>query len=217
MLQLLIGHLLAALVAPACFARWGRRFFLLFALVPTSAAVWAAAQTPAIWRGEVIEVSITWVAALDLHLDFRLDALAWLMVLLVGGIGGLVLAYCAAYFAPSAQGLGRFAAVFLGFAGSMLGLVTADNTVLLYVFWELTSVCSFLLIGHYYDRHTSRGAAGQAFIVTTLGGLAMLAGIIALGEMPDGSYLLSELVASPPTGGLVATAVVLVLVGALSK
>ncbi|HLS49152.1 MAG TPA: Na+/H+ antiporter subunit A [Actinomycetaceae bacterium] len=217
MLQLLIGHLLAALIAPALFARWGRRVFLAIALVPAAAAVWAAAQTPTILRGEAIEVSVTWVSALDMHLDFRLDGLAWLMTLLVGGVGALVLAYCAAYFSPSAKGMGRFGAVFIAFAGAMLGLITADNTVLMYVFWELTSVASFLLIGHYYDRQSSRGAAGQAFIVTTLGGLAMLAGIIALGEMPGGSYLLSELVASPPSGGIVPVAIVLVLLGALSK
>lgn len=217
MLQLLLGHLLVALVAPALFAKWGRRVFLLIALVPAAAAVWAASHTPTILRGEAVEISVTWVPALGMHLDFRLDGLAWLLTLLVGGVGALVLAYCAAYFARSAQGMGRFGAVFVGFAGAMLGLITADNTILMYVFWELTSVCSFLLIGHYYDRQTARGAAGQAFIVTTLGGLAMLAGVIALGEMPGGSYLLSELVAAPPTGTLVPVAIVLVLVGALSK
>ncbi|PYF99075.1 multisubunit sodium/proton antiporter, MrpA subunit /multisubunit sodium/proton antiporter, MrpB subunit [Georgenia satyanarayanai] len=217
MLQLLILHLVVAVVAPACMRLWGRRFFLVLALVPASAAAWAAAHSPAVLRGDHPVVDVSWVPALDLHLTFRLDTLAWLMVLLVGGIGGLVLVYCAAYFSATAQGLGRFAGVFVAFAGSMLGLVTTDNTLLLYVFWELTTVTSFLLIGHYHDRQSSRRAAVQALVLTTFGGLAMLAGFIALGEAEGGSYSLSTLVASPPGGTLVEVAVALVLLGAVTK
>ena len=217
MLQLLILHLVVAVVAPACMRLWGRRFFLVLALVPASAAAWAITQTSAVLAGDHPRVSVSWVAALDLHLTFRLDTLSWLMVLLVGGIGALVLVYCAAYFSATAHGLGRFAGVFVAFAGSMLGLVTTDNTLLLYVFWELTTITSFLLIGHYYDRQNSRRAAIQALVLTTLGGLAMLAGFIALGEMPGGSYSLSELVADPPREGIVAVAVALILLGAVTK
>ncbi|WP_299279990.1 Na+/H+ antiporter subunit A [uncultured Georgenia sp.] len=217
MLQLLVLHLVVAVIAPACMKLWGRRFFLALALAPAAAAVWAGVQTPAVLRGDHPGVDVSWVPLLDLHLSFRLDTLAWLMVLLVGGIGALVLVYCAAYFSASAKGLGRFAGVFVAFAGSMLGLVTTDNTLLLYVFWELTTITSFLLIGHYYDRQNSRRAAIQALVLTTFGGLAMLAGFIALGETEGGSYSLGELVANPPTGGLVPVAVALVLLGAVTK
>ncbi|MEE6271852.1 Na+/H+ antiporter subunit A [Georgenia sp. MJ206] len=233
MLQLLIIHLVVAMVAPACVKVWGRRFFAVLALVPATAFVWALTKTPAVLSAGDAASSgfspmpvvgspfptqtVSWVPALGLSLDFRLDTLAWLLVLLVGGVGALVLVYCAAYFSASAKNLGRFAGVFVAFAGAMLGLVTTDNTLLLYVFWELTTVFSFLLIGHYHDRQSSRRAAVQAIVVTTFGGLAMLAGFIALGEVEGGSYRLSELVASPPAGGLVPTAVVLVLVGAVSK
>ncbi|MFC4554618.1 Na+/H+ antiporter subunit A [Georgenia faecalis] len=217
MLQLLIVHFVVAMVAPACVKVWGRRFFAVLALVPASAAVWALTQTSAVLSGDHPTQSVSWVSALDLNLDFRLDPLSWLMVLLVGGVGALVLLYCAAYFSSTAKGLGRFAGVFVAFAGAMLGLVTTDNTLLLYVFWELTTVFSFLLIGHYHDRQNSRRAAIQAIVITTLGGLAMLAGLIALGEAPGGSYRLSELAASPPTGGIVPAAIVLVLLGAVSK
>src|SRR5690606_30806584 len=79
------------------------------------------------------------------------------------------------------------------------------------------TITSFLLIGHYHDRQNSRRAAVQALVLTTFGGLAMLAGFIALGEVEGGSYLLSELVANPPTGGLVPAAVALVLLGAVTK
>ena len=217
MLQLLILHLVVAVVAPACMRLWGRRFFLVLALVPASAAVWAGMQTAAVLAGEHPQVDVAWVPALDLNLAFRLDTLSWLMVLLVGGIGALVLVYCASYFSPTAKGLGRFAGVFVAFAGSMLGLVTTDNTLLLYVFWELTTITSFLLIGHYHDRQSSRRAAVQALVVTTFGGLGMLAGFIALGEVEGGSYSLRELVTNPPTGGIVPVAVALVLLGAVTK
>ncbi|QDB80497.1 Na+/H+ antiporter subunit A [Georgenia wutianyii] len=217
MLQLLILHLVVAVVAPACMKLWGRRFFLALALVPASAAVWAGMQTQEVLAGNHPAVSVAWVPTLDLSLTFRLDTLSWLMVLLVGGIGALVLVYCAAYFSATAKGLGRFAGVFVAFAGSMLGLVTTDNTLLLYVFWELTTITSFLLIGHYHDRQSSRRAAVQALVVTTFGGLGMLAGFIALGEVEGGSYSLRELVANPPTGGIVPVAVALVLLGAVTK
>src|SRR5690606_35913572 len=104
----------------------------------------------------------------------------------------------------------------VAFAGAMFGLVISDNALVLYVFWEITTVLSFLLVGHYAERATSRRAATQALLVTTLGGLAMLAGIIMLGNQA-GTYRLSELIAHPPTGLAASIAVVLVLVGALSK
>ncbi|MCW1069410.1 proton-conducting transporter membrane subunit, partial [Streptococcus anginosus] len=81
-------------------------------------------------------------------------------------------------------------AIFVAFAGAMLGLVTTDNTIALYIYWELTTVFSFLLIGHYSDRQSSRRAAFQAIIVTTAGGLAMLGGITMLGVMTGGSFSL---------------------------
>ncbi len=203
--HLLILHAVVAMLAPALVSRFGRRAFLGLAATPASAAVWAAAHTPAALSGPPPEVSVQWIAALGLHFHFRLDPLSWLMTLVVGGIGALVLLYSAAYFSSTATALGRFAGVFVAFAGAMLGLVTTDNTLALYVFWELTTLTSYLLIGHYHERQNSRRAASQAMIVTTVGGLAMLAGFIALGEMPNGSQL------------LVPVAVALILVGAVSK
>lgn len=225
MAQLLLVHALGAVLAPALVSWLGRRAFLALALVPASAAVWAAAQTPAVLAGQRPEQAIPWIDALQLHLTFRLDTLSWVMTLVVGGVGALVMVYCGAYFSASARALGRFAGVFVAFAGAMLGLVTTDNTLLLYTFWELTTVFSYLLIGHYHERQGSRRAANQAIIVTTLGGLAMLAGFVALGEMPYGSYRVSVLLQRAAVGELndggspvlLAVAVVLVLVGALSK
>src|SRR5690625_4093531 len=133
----------------------GRKGFLLLSLVPAATAVWALAHTSDVLAGRGPEVALAWAPSVGMHLDFRLDVLAWLMTLLVGGIGFFVLAYCTWYFANKATGLGRFASIFLAFAGVMLGLVTTDNTVALYVFWELTTIFSYLLVGHYFDRKRS--------------------------------------------------------------
>ena len=217
MLVLLALHLAMALVAPLLVMWWGRRAFYLLALVPAAAFAWAIAQVGAVRDGAVLVETYPWVPRLGLDLALRVTTLSWLLVVLVGGVGALVLVYCARYFDADEPGLGRFAAVFVGFAGAMLGVVVSDDLILLYVFWELTTVFSYLLIGHNPEKRASRRAAGQALIVTTLGGLAMLLGFIMLGQH-GGTYRWSELVEGPlPSGGYLATALVLILLGALSK
>lgn len=221
MLQLLALHLALAILAPVGVRLWGRGAFLALAVAPGAAFVWALGQSRGVLdaaegRAPAIVESAEWVPALGLTLDFRLDTLGWLMALVVGGVGALVLAYCAAYFAPGSRHLGRFAGAFVAFAGAMLGLVTTDNLLALYVFWELTTVFSYVLIGHYHDRTASRRAAMQAIVVTTFGGLAMLAGLVILAAAA-GTTSISAILAGPPTGGAVAIAVALVLTGAASK
>jgi len=215
-LLLLALHLLVSLVAPVVLRSFGRRGFLLLALAPAAVVVWALAHTGAVTRGAGPTELVSWVPSLGLDLAFRLDSLSWLMVLLVGGIGAVVLVYSSAYFSPKAGGLGRFGAVLVAFAGSMLGVVTTDDLILLYVFWELTTVTSYLLIGHYADRKASRRAAMQAIVVTTAGGLAMLVGVLIIGQAA-GTYRISAILAAPPSGAAVGVAVVLLLAGAVSK
>lgn len=215
MLLVLVAHIVAAMSAPVLVTWLGRRAFWVLAAAPASAVVYALAHTGDVLGGATPVQVVEWVPALGLQLAFRLDALAWLMLLAVGGIGTLVLLYCSAYFARSAHGLRRFAAVLTAFAGAMVGLVTADDLLLLFVFWELTTVFSYLLIGHYTDRKPSRRAAMQAIVVTTAGGLAMLVGLVILGV--DGTWRLSDLVADPPHGPAVTVAVVCLLAGAASK
>ena len=161
-------------------------------------------------------VSIEWAPGLSMNIDFGSTPLAAIMSVLVLGIGTLILVYCARYFTDDEPRLGIFAAEMVAFAGAMFGLVTSDNMLLLYIFWELTTVLSFLLVGHYAERASSRRAATQALLVTTAGGLAMLVGIIILGQV-SGTYNLSELIEVAPRGWLAGVAVVLVLIGALSK
>ena len=219
MLVILVAHAIAAAVAPVLVHRWGRLAFYPLALVPAGSLIWVVANWPQPGR-PAPAVDVPWVPELSMNITLRFDTLSAVMSVLVLGIGALVLFYCGEYFhhrdGHTENRLPSFAAELVAFSGAMFGLVVADNMLLLYTFWELTTVLSFLLVGHYAERATSRRAAMQALLVTTAGGLAMLAGIIILGHY-SGTYLLSELVAAPPHGVAVGVGVVLVLVGAVSK
>ncbi|MDT0203464.1 Na+/H+ antiporter subunit A [Nocardioides sp. AE5] len=216
MLALVIAHFAIAGLSPALTRLLGRRVFLALATVPLATLVWALAQTATIRDGGSVVRTISWLPSLDFDIALRMDVLQWLMVLIVSGIGVLVMAYCAWYFDNDDPSLARFAGVFVSFAGAMLGLVLSDDLLLLYVFWELTTVFSYLLIGNDPAKRASRLAATQALVVTTLGGLAMLVGILMLGQL-SGTHRASELIADPPSGAMATAALVLVLVGALSK
>lgn len=179
--------------------------------------MWAFTQWGTTADGGSVTSSWEWIATYDVSFALRLDALAELMVLLAAGVGMLVLLYCASYFTDGSPRLAPFAGNLLAFAGAMLALVLADDLITLYVFWELTTVFSYLLIGHTSERKKNRRSALQALTVTTLGGLAMLVGFLILGEAA-GTYRISAIVADPPEATLaVSVAVVLVLCGALSK
>lgn len=213
MLAILLALAAAALVAPLWVRALGRNAFYVLALVPLGGLIWVVAN----W-GSTQRVRLTWAPSIEMNIDLRFDSLAAIMSALVLGIGALVLCYCASYFEDDEPRLGLFAAEMVGFAGAMFGLVTSDNMLLLFVFWEVTTVLSFLLVGHNAEQANSRRAAIQALLVTAAGGLAMLVGLIILGET-NHSYLLSDLLAraQPPHGLAVNVAVVLILIGALSK
>ncbi|MGW6725245.1 Na+/H+ antiporter subunit A [Nocardia sp. NPDC055029] len=212
MLAVLLVHALAALVAPLCVRVLGRNAFYPLALVPLGSLGWVIAH----W-GTTVRTHTQWAPQISMDIDLRFDSLAAVMCVLVLGIGALILAYCGRYFERDEARLGVFAAELIGFAGAMFGLVTSDNMLLLYVFWEITTVLSFLLVGHYAERAVSRRAAIQALLVTGAGGLAMLVGIVILGTR-YGSFLLSDLLATaPPAGTAVSVGIALVLIGAISK
>jgi len=217
MTAVLAAFALGALAAPFLARRLGRGVFPLAALVPAAAFVHALTALPVVLAGGTVTEVIPWVPQLGLALSFRVDALALLLVLVVTGVGALVFVYCAAYFRRGDAGVGRFAGILLAFAGSMYGLVLADDVYLLFAFWEATSVFSYLLIGHNRTKRASRTAALQALLVTTLGGLVMLVGLVLLAQL-GGSTSLAELVAHPPTAEpALPIAVALILVGVLSK
>ncbi|MFI6738414.1 Na+/H+ antiporter subunit A [Nonomuraea sp. NPDC050451] len=202
--SLLVLHAVAAVCAP-----WlVRRTSLAVLALPPGVAFLAVL----LWLPP--RESAAWAPTLGLELSFRADAPAVLMMSLVTGVGALVMIYSSRYFPPDDKGLGRYGCFMTGFAGSMLGLVAADNLLLLYVFWELTTVFSYLLIGYDPESRLSRQAALKALMVTTFGGLSMLAGFVLLGQAA-GTYRISDVVAHPPQVGPVT--VVLILAGALTK
>jgi len=194
----------------------GTKAFLVAALVPLTAFIHALLASPVVLAGGVVTETYRWIPELDFSIAVRLDTLSWVLALVVSGVGALVLLYCVRYFGDDEPNLGRFAGVLLAFTGAMYGLVIADDVYALFVFWEATSVLSYLLIGHRTSSKASRGAALQALLVTTFGGLAMLVGLVLL-AVDTGTSSLSGIVAAAPTGTLVTVAVMLVLVGALSK
>ena len=217
MLAILLAHAVAAAVAPLLVYRWGRLAFYPLALVPALSLIWVGVNWPLNQPGDVRTVHLRWVPELSMNVDLRFDALSAIMAVLVLAIGALVLFYCADYFhhhdGHAEQRLPSFAAQLVAFSGAMFGLVVSDNLLLLYLFWELTTVLSFALVAHYAERASSRRAAMQALLVTTAGGLAMLVGIIVLGHTAR-TYLLSQLVAAPTVRHFGSVGLALVLVGA---
>ncbi len=219
MTLLLVVHLGVALVAPWLLRALRGRAFYVMALVPAATAVWTALQGPVVLAGGVVTESFSWIPALGIDVSFRIGVLQWVLTLIVSGVGALVLFYCRFYFTDDEPPL-RTGAVLLAFAGAMTGLVTSDDLIGLYVFWELTTVFSYLLVGHNPRFAANRRAALTALIVTTFGGLAMLTGIVLLGVRYDTfslSGVLSAAAASGVGSAYVVTAVVLLLVGALTK
>lgn len=216
MLALLAAFALVPLVVPTLGKVLGVRVFPLVAVVPAAAFVVTLTQTPAVLSGNTPVEYVPWIPQLQLDVTLRLDTLSWLLALIVTGVGALVILYCAKYFTNAEEGLGRFAAVLLAFSGGMYGLVIADNVYLLFTFWEATTVFSYLLIAHYTNRLASRGAALQALIVTTAGGLAMLIGLVML-SVGTGTANLSELLGRAQHNSMTTVAIMLIIVGALSK
>ncbi|MEV0785999.1 Na+/H+ antiporter subunit A [Streptomyces sp. NPDC050423] len=217
MTALIVCHFVLAACARPLVRRLGRRAFVVLALPPAATTCWALAQWDTAASGSSVTWSWNWIPAYDVSLGLRLDALAELMVLLAAGVGTLVLLYCASYFTDDTPQLAGFAGNLLAFAGAMLALVLTDDLISLYVFWELTTVFSYLLIGYDSEHRHSRRSALQALTVTTFGGLAMLIGFLIIGQ-EAGTYRISAILADPPrTGIAVSVAVVLILCGALSK
>lgn len=198
--------------------------------VPRAATAWLAASAPllglailawhgpAVMSGDIPQVTRDWIPQAGLLFDLRLDGLAWMFAGLVLGIGALVVMY-ARYYLSSQDCAPRFFAYLLLFMGAMLGMVLAGNLLLLVVFWELTSISSFLLIGYWTHRKDAREGARMALAITGAGGLALLGGVLLLGKMA-GSFQLDVVLASGDAiraHPLYAPMLGLVLLGIFSK
>lgn len=207
-----------AVMAPLLHRVLGSATHWLLGLICAGIAVWLGSHFPALADGAVIQESISWVPSLGINLDFRAGGVGLLLAVLVTGVGALILIYSGGYLHGNPQ-LGAFYAYLLFFMTSMLGLALADNLILLFVFWELTSVSSYFLIGFEHERYAARWAALQALLITALGGLAMLAGFVLLGQV-GGALSVSELAGQAETlreHSLYVPILLLILLGAATK
>ncbi|MBN2646823.1 MAG: monovalent cation/H+ antiporter subunit A [Thiotrichales bacterium] len=189
----LLPFLAAALAAYAAkFHRYAAAWVSAFAtLVALGLLVPSIGQ---VFEGQTLIQSWTWLDQAGLQFSFRLDGLATLFALLILGIGLLVILYARWYLSAN-DSMGRFFAYLMMFMGSMLGIVLSENLIQLVVFWELTSITSFLLISYWQHRKDAREGARMALAITGAGGLALLAGVLLLGHIV-GSYQLSDVLAS---------------------
>jgi multicomponent K+:H+ antiporter subunit A len=188
------------------------------ALVALGVALSVALLYPDVRDGGVVTERLQWLPSLGLDLVVRIDGFAWMFAMLVSGMGVLVVMYARYYLSPE-DPAARFYSLLLGFMGAMLGLVVSGNLLQLVVFWELTSVFSFLLIGYWHHREDARRGARMAFTVTAAGGLALLAGVLLLGRIA-GSYELDAVLGAGDIvrrHALYPVALVLLLAGALTK
>ncbi|MBP0438870.1 putative monovalent cation/H+ antiporter subunit A [Tianweitania sediminis] len=218
---LLIGLALpfaGAAVAPWLMRRMGDRGAWLLALIPLFAFTVFVSLVSTVASGTSVRGEVSWIPSLGVTLAWYLDGLSTAFALLISGIGTLIVLYSGGYLHGHPQH-GRFMSYLLLFMGAMQGLVVADNFMMLFVFWELTSIASFLLIGFDHEREASRRAALQALVVTGLGGLALLAGLVVIG-MATTTDTLSGLLAQPEGlrgSELYLPALLLILLAAFTK
>lgn len=218
MLYAVMSGFVAAALLPLLHRFLGERSSLVAAVVPLALTVWFATSFSRVASGEVLVSQSSWLPEIHLELGFRLDGLSLLFALLISAIGALVILYTSAYLHGNPR-QHQFVSATLMFMASMLGVVLADNLVLLFIFWELTSFTSYLLIGFDHEKEESRKAALQALLVTGLGGLFLLAGLLLLGTAA-GSFSLTEILrADGALAGHADYPVILglILVGAFSK
>jgi multicomponent Na+:H+ antiporter subunit A len=161
------------------------------AILAAAATLWFAQFIEPVARGETPELVLSWVPALGIDAAFRLDGLALAFALLICGIGAMCFLYAAEYFRTDRR-LPALLVTLVLFAISMLGIVLADDAVTLYVFWEGTTITSWLLVGFDHEQAKARAAALQALLVTGMGGLALLAGLLIMAQV-TGTYRLSEM------------------------
>ncbi|MCM2503320.1 putative monovalent cation/H+ antiporter subunit A [Aureimonas altamirensis] len=209
---------LAAIVAPSVHKLLGRFSAYALALFPALAFTLIFAVSEQIQGREIFLFGFDWIPTFDVRLSFRLDGLSYAFALLILGIGALIVLYSGGYLSKSDK-LGRFYSYIFLFMGAMLGLVLADDLMTLFIFWELTSITSFLLIGFQHEREAARRGAIQALVVTGAGALALLAGFILI-RATTGLTSVSELIDQPQAiyeSGAYGPILVLLLAGAFTK
>ncbi|ASN04850.1 Na+/H+ antiporter subunit A [Virgibacillus necropolis] len=187
-------------------------------LVPATLFILLTSYIPQMANGKTLLFTMNWIPSYDINFTFYLDGLSIIFGLIITGIGALVTLY-SIYYLSTNEALGRFYTYLLMFMASMLGVVFSDNMMVLYVFWELTSISSFLLIAFWYQRKKSRQGAQKAMLITITGGMSMLAGFLMLYGI-SGTFSIREIVseiALYSDHDLFLPAMLLILLGAFTK
>ncbi|NRH29353.1 monovalent cation/H+ antiporter subunit A [Pseudomonas sp. MS19] len=218
-LALIIALPFLGVILPLLAERLGRSACAVAtAIAPLTALVMLLSEQSRVFSGEILRAKVQWLPELGLNLSLRLDGLGFLFAVLILGIGLLVILY-ARYYLSKKEPMGRFFAFLLLFMGAMLGVVLSENLLLMMVFWELTSLSSFLLISYWNNRSDARRGARMALTITGGGGLALLAGVLLLGHIA-GSFELSQVLAAGyaiRAHELYPVALILILLGVFTK
>jgi multicomponent Na+:H+ antiporter subunit A len=215
MVVLILAHVILATVLVLTRTRVGRAAFVIGAAGPAATLAYAITVLPDVLGGETRTANVSWVPSLELGFDLRLDAYGTAFLLVIGTAGVAIFLHAARYFGGTPKAA-TFAATMTLFAGAMTGIVVSDHLLSLFVFWELTTITSYLLIGYSDHLARARSAALHAALVTGTGGLALLGGLVLLAR-ESGTYLISELAGSVSAGPVTTTAFALILVGAVTK
>ncbi len=214
----ILSPLILAILLPFIRKVVGNKLGWVVSILPLTLFVWFAAQLPSILRGEQIKIFYEWVPTLGVNFSLYLDGLSVLFALIITGIGFLVVVY-SIYYLSTRENLNDFYVFILLFMGAMLGVVTSSNLILMYIFWELTSFSSFLLIGFWYQKERSRYGAQKSMLITVIGGFCMLAGIVLIWVL-TGTFEIREILAQAALiqeSSLYIPITTLILLGAFSK
>ncbi|MFV8836048.1 putative monovalent cation/H+ antiporter subunit A [Aquisalimonas sp.] len=195
MLLAVLSGFIVCLLAPWLTRSLGDRANWVLALAPAALFVYFLGWVPEIAQGEAITIHYPWIPGLEINMSFLVDGLSLLFALLISGIGTFIIIYAGGYLHGDER-LPRFYAIMFAFMGSMLGLVLSDNIITMFVFWELTSITSYLLIGFNHEDRNVRWLALQGLIVTVGGGLALMAGLLMLAVAAGGEFTLSGILAA---------------------
>ena len=219
LIAIFLPFVCAALI-PLLYRRLRRHIHLgWFVLsVPIILFLLLARHIPQIAAGKTFSYTYEWIPSFDINFTTYLDGLSMIFGLLITGVGSLVILYSIFYLSTK-ESLHHFYCYLLLFMGAMLGVVFSDNLMVLYTFWELTSVSSFLLIAFWHHRKASRAGARKAMTITVFGGLSMLAGFLML-YVASGTFSIREIIADVATVSehtLFVPALLLVLLGAFTK
>lgn len=216
----ILSPFLLAIIIPFMY-KYAKRihtgWFVLW--LPLVLFIYFISKVKNISNGTTISDTVQWIPSMGINFDVVIDGLSLLFALLITGIGSLVVLYSIFYLSKEKEKLHNFYVYLLLFMGAMLGVVLSDNLIVLYTFWEFTSLSSFLLIGYWYHRERSRYGAQKSMLITVFGGLSMLGGIVLLYVM-GGTFSIRELIAQAGTlinHDLFIAAAILVLLGAFTK